>query len=587
MRRPVSSFAPPEAFIRYSRRVALTRLALVACFVALLAAFTPPRIAFQGVVEFLLYVALLVVSEVAALDRDPVRASRRLAWRSDALMLLLVANACAIAIQIRLYGDPVMRVEATLLATCVLLFAALRMHRGSLSYTVGVAPPAATLIWIALQGSGPLAANHYALATLLFVTAVLVVTWRQQSTDRALNGAMLDLARKNAALAQAVREAEAAGRAKTRLLAVASHEIRTPLNGVLGLTRALLNQKLAARQEELARGVLEAGQQLGRLLDGVLDYTQVDADAAALNPTPVDLRAVARSVLRVWSEHAVGLDVELALDDDDPGQPFEVLVDAARLEQALVTLVSGAIMATPPGGQVRLRLTGEARGAEMLAVRIAVTDDGPVVSQTDQAAMFEAFERTERGRLQGGPGLGMAIAARNLGLMGGGIELTSPAAGSETGAVFTLAFEAPIRMDARSREGRSMGAVRVLAAEDNPANRMVLAALLESEPVWLVFAEDGAQALEAWRSQAFDLILMDANMPGMDGRAAVREIRRTEPPGRHTPIWMLTANAFEEDVANYLADGADGVLRKPIEVAALFDLMATIAEAAGQAPERR
>ncbi len=579
MRRPVSSFASPEAFIRYSRRVALTRLALVACFVALLAAFTPPTIALQGVVEFLLYVALLVVSEVAALDRDPVRASRRLAWRSDALMLLLVANACAIAVRLRLYDDPATRVESTLLATCVLLFAALRMHRGSMSYAVGVAPPAATLIWIALEGSEPLAKDPYALATLLFVVAVLVATWRQQSTDRALNGAMIDLARKNAALAQAVREAEAAGRAKTRLLAVASHEIRTPLNSVLGLARALLNQPLAPRQDELARGVLEAGQQLGRLLDGVLDYTQVDAGAATLNPTPVDLRAMIASVLRVWGEHAVGLDVELALDDPDPDRAFEVLVDAARLEQALVTLVSGAIVATPPGGDVRLRLMGEARGAETLAVRIAVSDTGPFVSESDRPAMFEAFERTERGRLQGGPGLGMAIAARNLSLLGGGIELASPAPGGEDGAVFTLAFEAPVRVDTRARDGRALGALRVLAAEDNPANRMVLAALLETEPVWLVFAENGAQALEAWRSQAFDLILMDANMPGMDGREAVREIRRAEPPGRHTPIWMLTANAFEEDVANYLADGADGVLRKPIEVSALFDLVSGAAEA--------
>jgi CheY-like chemotaxis protein len=152
------------------------------------------------------------------------------------------------------------------------------------------------------------------------------------------------------------------------------------------------------------------------------------------------------------------------------------------------------------------------------------------------------------------------------------------------GAVFWFAFEAPVLAApaAESATEASVAApVRVLAAEDNPANRRVLAALLAASPVELVFAEDGAQALDAWRAEAFDLVLMDVNMPVLDGVAALARIRDLEASTArlHTPVWMLTANVFDDDVARYRADGADGVLRKPIDTVALFALLAQVAEA--------
>ena len=152
--------------------------------------------------------------------------------------------------------------------------------------------------------------------------------------------------------------------------------------------------------------------------------------------------------------------------------------------------------------------------------------------------------------------------------------------------MFWFAFEAPVLAApaAESATEASVAApVRVLAAEDNPANRRVLAALLAASPVELVFAEDGARAVDAWRAEAFDLVLMDVNMPVMDGVAAVARIRQLEAatpePHPRTPIWMLTANVFDDDVARYRADGADGVLRKPIDTVALFALLAQVAEA--------
>jgi signal transduction histidine kinase len=499
-------------------------------------------------------------------------------------------------------GQPIMRVEAALLAICVLLFAALRVHTGKISYLTAVAPPVTTLLWIGFDRHTPLAANHYGAAMLLFVVAVLTATWRQQTTDRALAQALRDLARKNADLTEAVAEAKAASRAKSDLLAVASHEIRTPLNAVLGFAHALRRDTfLTPIQADLAQGVLEGGAQLTRLLDTVLDLTKVQAGQAALNPTAVDLRRLIRTVVRVWSAHAQAVGVLLSFEDADPGLAYGVLADEAKLEQTLVNLVSNGLKASPSGGAVTVRLAGMVKDQTLTAL-VEVRDSGARVPPEDRPRMFDAFDQTERGRSLGGSGLGLSICAANLALMGGEIGVEDipddevpPGKAARRGAVFWFAFEAPVlaapAADAAT-EAPVAAPIRVLAAEDNPANRRVLAALLAASPVELVFAENGALAVDAWRAEAFDLVLMDVNMPVMDGVAAVARIRQLEasaaPPRPRTPIWMLTANVFDDDVARYRADGADGVLRKPIDTVALFAVLAEVAEAkAGAANEKR
>jgi len=569
-----------DGYIRYSRSVAVSRLALVGCFVVLLAVYAPGRMAWLGLLEFGLYLALLIVTELATRQTDRVAASRRLRWQSDLLMVLLVANASWMAIQIRLYDDPIMRVEAALLAICVLLFVALRVHMSRVSYFVGIIPPAVTLIWIAVDPTQPLLGNHYAFAMLLFVAAVLVVTGRQQSTDRALASALQGLTRKNLALSQATEDAKAASRAKTRLLAVASHEIRTPLNAVLGFGQALRREPLTPAQADLALGVVEGGEQLTRLLDGILDLAHADAGQAQLNLAPIDLRRMIGTTVGIWRGHALAMGVELVLDDADPNLAFRVVADGPKLEQTLVTLVSSALKATPAGGQVRVRLAGVAQG-DTLGVIVEVQDTGSPMPPEDRPLAFGSFDRTERGRLLGDSGLGLAACAANLALMRGevGVADLTEAPGGQ-GAVFWFAFHAPIHAPpAPAPDGPSFvgSTIRVLAAEDNAANRRVLAALLNAAPVDLVFAEDGAQTLAAWRSGAFDLVLMDANMPVMSGVEALRDIRASEADGVRIPVWMLTANVSDEDVARYREAGADGVLRKPLDAAALFAVLTDVA----------
>jgi signal transduction histidine kinase/AmiR/NasT family two-component response regulator len=583
-----------DGFVRYTRGIVRARLALVAVFVGLLALYTPLSMTLFGLVEIAIYAALFLATETALRHADPIVAFRRLRWQSITLVFLLSANACFLAVKIRLMGEPSMRMEAALLAVCVLLFAALRVHTGKISYATAVAPPVATLLWIAFDRHMPLAANHYAAAMLLFIAAVLTATWRQQTTDRALAQALRDLARKNADLTEAIAEAKAASLAKSDLLAVASHEIRTPLNAVLGFAHALRRDTfLTPTQADLAQGVLEGGAQLTRLLDTVLDLTKVQAGQAALTLAPVDLRRLVRTVVRVWSAHAQAVGVLLSFEDADPDLAYGLLADEAKLEQTLVNLVSNALKASPSDGAVVVRLAGAA-GDQTLSALIEVRDTGAPVPPEDRALMFDAFDQTERGRNLGGSGLGLSICAANLALMGGEIGVDDVPGGqvqpgksatgknSGRGAVFWFAFEAEILAPpaAGSPVEASVAApIRVLAAEDNPANRRVLAALLAASSVELVFAEDGAQALDAWRAEAFDLVLMDVNMPVLDGVAALARIRELEVSTLRprTPVWMLTANVFDDDVARYRADGADGVLRKPIDTVALFALLAEVA----------
>ena len=583
-----------DGFVRYTRGIVRARLGLVVCAVALLTVYMPVRMTVFGAVELTIYAVLFLATVLAMRHPDPDRAFRRLRHWSIALVFLLSLNACWLAVKIRLLGQPIMEAEATLLAVCVLLFATLRVHTGKVSYVTAVGSPVATLIWIAVDRDTPLIANHYALAMLLFITAVLTATSRQQATDRALARAWRDLARKNADLTQAIDEAKAASRAKSDLLAVASHEIRTPLNAVMGFAHALRRDTfLTPTQTELSQGVLDGGAQLTRLLDTVLDLAKVEAGKATLTFAPVDLRRLVRGVVRVWSAHAQAVGVSLGFEDADPALAYGLLADEARLEQTVANLVSNALKVTPSGGAVTVRLAGAVEG-EVLNALVEVRDGGPRVPAEDRLRMFDAFDRTERGRTLGGSGLGLSICAANLALMGGEIGIDDPSDAiaarpgvQSDGAVFWFAFAAailaaPAVADPRVADPHVSGPIRVLAAEDNPANRRVLAALLAASPVELVFAENGAQALDAWRAEAFDLVLMDVNMPVLDGLAALAEIRRAEasasPCGMRTPVWMLTANVFDDDVARYRADGADGVLRKPIDTVALFSLLAALAE---------
>ncbi|KQW82206.1 response regulator [Brevundimonas sp. Root1279] len=365
--------------------------------------------------------------------------------------------------------------------------------------------------------------------------------------------------------------AEQASRAKSAFLAVTSHEVRTPLNAVLGLAEALRREPLTPAQHELNDGVLASGAMLLRLLNAVLDMSRIEADQATAQIEAFDLEAKLRSITSIWTPRAAETGVTLAFRLEGANGPTAIRSDVGRLEQTLVNLISNGIKFTPSGGRVCVRaVLSEER------LRLEVLDDGPGVPDDARERIFKPFEQTEIGRDAGGAGLGLAICSGNIRLLGGDIGVDCDPSDRNRFwlecPVEVVAHETP--EDALEATGRETVGLRVLAAEDNPANRRVLQVLLAPAGVEMRFAEDGVEAVEAALSQPFDLVLMDANMPRMDGVEALRRIRASGGAVAATPVFMLTANAFAEDVERYLAAGADGVLTKPIQLPELFAVLA-------------
>ena len=397
--------------------------------------------------------------------------------------------------------------------------------------------------------------------------------------------------REQVAVAEAARRtAEAANRAKSNFLAVTSHEVRTPLNVVLGLAEALKTDPLTARQVSLVDGVLDAGAMLLRLLNSVLDVTRIESGKAALDLKAFDLNRCVETVVRIWRPRAEAQAVSLALHMEPLPGAYGMLSDRGKIEQVLINLISNALKFTPLGGRVDVRLTGAFDDKGGFGVRLEVSDEGPGVPMRDRERIFQPFEQTPAGREAGGAGLGLSICAGHAAVLGGAIGVdTAPGGGASFWLEFPVAFAslqdvtpapaalppllAPAPQALAAALPADPAALRVLAAEDHPANRLVLQALLEPVGVVVSFVENGLEALDALRTGAFDLVLMDVNMPLMDGVSALAAIRALPGAAARTPVHMLTANVFEEDVQRYLAAGADGVLRKPLDVRELFALV--------------
>ena len=377
---------------------------------------------------------------------------------------------------------------------------------------------------------------------------------------------------RNIELAAQRDAAEQASQAKSAFLAATSHEVRTPLNAVLGLAEALRREPLTPRQRDLTDGILDSGQMLLRLLNAVLDMSKIEAGEATAALTDFELSGTLRSIVSIWTPRAreLGIDLELEAAGIGPGR---IRSDRGRIEQTLVNLISNAVKFTPPGGAVIVRATSTEDRA-----RLEVIDGGPGVPEADRDRIFQPFEQTQEGRSAGGAGLGLSICTGNALVLGGEIGCDRDELGRSR-FWFTCTL-APFEDDADSATETAetlelRPGLRVLAADDNVANRRVLQSLLGPCGVELTFAEDGFQAIDALRNARFDCILMDANMPVMNGVEAVRRIRAENLAGG-APIHMLTANVFHDDVARYLAAGADGVLAKPIQLVELFRVLAAV-----------
>lgn len=383
--------------------------------------------------------------------------------------------------------------------------------------------------------------------------------------------------RATSALAAARDAAEYASQHKTRFLSRMSHELRTALNGVLGLAQALAHDpSLGAAQRRQAETLERAGQHLLSILNEVLDISRIEAGRFVAIPQSLRLDDVLRGTLALVQDAAVAKGVALRLDLD-PDLPPRVLVDGLRLRQILMNLLINAIRYTPEGGTVTL-----AASRQGLRLAFAVTDTGIGVPAELRPRLFEEFSQAVDADARSGSGLGLAISAALARAMGGSLGHADGPGGQ--GSRFTLLL--PLRAaqpepaaapaEAAGTEATpGSGGRHILVVDDIAANRLVAAALLGPAGYRVTEAASGQAALDMLRQGPLpDLVLMDENMPGMDGSVAVRHIRAMPGPVASLPILALTADALPAQVQAMLAAGFDGHLAKPVERGVLISAVA-------------
>jgi signal transduction histidine kinase/ActR/RegA family two-component response regulator len=386
--------------------------------------------------------------------------------------------------------------------------------------------------------------------------------------------------------------ADAANAAKSTFLATMSHEIRTPLNGVLGMAQAMAGESLSQRQRDRLGVIQQSGEALLAILNDVLDLSKIEAGKLELECVEFDLAEVARGAHSAFTALANKKGLSFALHIE--GARGRYLGDPTRLRQILYNLISNALKFTEQG---EIIVTAEYRDGRLA---ISVADTGLGISTESRLRLFEKFDQLDSSttRRFGGTGLGLAISRDLAMLMGGDIQVESEVG---RGSRFTL--EAPLQRLGPERasppppppiatgEGveREPFAVRVLAAEDNAVNQLVLKTLLHQMGVDPVVVDNGQAAVEAWEAGDWDVVLMDIQMPILDGIAATAHIRRREAElgRRRTTIIALTANAMAHQVSQYLAAGMDSHVAKPIAASALFEALNSVLAAGDEQATQR
>lgn len=403
-------------------------------------------------------------------------------------------------------------------------------------------------------------------------------------------GTVADRERATLDLAEARDDAMQASRLKSEFVAMMSHEIRTPMNGVIGLNDLLLRSDLDDYQRRLASGVQTAGRSLLGVINDILDFSKIEAGQLELESVEFELRSIVEQTLAILSGVASDKELEV-VTWMDPQIPRFLVGDPTRLGQVVSNLVANAVKFTH-AGRVDVSAHLVARDDDRVTVEVVVSDTGVGIAPEVRQHLFEPFRQADASttRTFGGTGLGLAICHQLVAAMGGRIGVHSePGEGSRfwftvdlpvgTGISELTVAQAPSSTASRASESRG----RVLVVEDNDINQLVALGLLEALGYEAVVVDNGADAVTEAGGGDFDAVLMDIQMPGMDGYVAARGIREAESAARRTPIIAMTASAMQGERERCLAAGMDDYLSKPVSSHRLEAVLAHYLSAAGTA----
>ncbi|WP_319541534.1 ATP-binding protein [uncultured Pseudodesulfovibrio sp.] len=410
---------------------------------------------------------------------------------------------------------------------------------------------------------------------------------RVKKRTEELEEANTELTNKSRRLVAAMEKADAATRAKSSFLANMSHEIRTPLNAVLGMSELALTMRDPERKDIYLKRVMEAGNSLLSIINDILDFSKIEARKLTLESLDFDVRRTVNATLdlhMLWAADK-GLDMTSTVDES---VPTALVGDPSRLRQILINLVSNAIKFTETGS-VNIAVTTDSPPADMvpgapIAVTFTVTDTGMGIPKAKQKTIFDSFLQADDSitRKHGGTGLGLAICTLLVELMGGTLSLESDEGkGSSFSFTANLLVGDPDVLDLQEENQTGtdipeLPELKILLADDNPLNRELATTLLTEKNHTVLAVTNGVQALEALKEDRFDLVLMDVQMPIMDGISATRAIRAPHSGviDPSVPILALTAHALKGDRERFLKAGMDDYIAKPITMHSFYSAIA-------------
>ena len=484
----------------------------------------------------------------------------------------LATTVYAIAVlALLVYGGPGVRLFAFTLMACSMAYVLMRYYRSPLIFLAGISPYLAILGLVGFVLARREVMDGHVLGAISCTFTIALFAIFFWSARAQLAASWMDLQQAREEAEQREHAAAAANRAKSHFLATMSHELRTPLNGVLGMVQALTVDKLTDVQRERVKIIRRSSETLLSVLNDLLDLSKIEASELELELVEFDLEHLVRGVSAAFQPGAnkKGVTFEFEVTDQAQGR---YIGDSARVRRILYNLATNAVNFTESGGITVLA------DLEAEYVVFQVIDTGIGIAPEHLSHLFEDFFQvdTSLARQHGGSGLGLAICRELTKLMCGTIDASSELGQGSTFTVripLTPAHAAPQAIAADEKAAEAQPAeLRVLAAEDNDTNQLVLKTLLAQAGINPAVVVNGREALAAWERQAWDIILMDIRMPEMDGIAATKAIRlREAETGRaRTPILAVTANAMTHQVVEYEAAGMDGLVTKPIDIANLF-----------------